>query len=136
MSGGAREGDNFGRTLTAGDFNSDLFEDLAIGVPGEGSGTGAVNVIYGGSDGLAAPGNQIWSQNSDGIAGEGEEGDNFGGALAAGHFNRDGFADLAIGVFGAVNVIYGGRDGLAAPGNQIWNRDSDGIAVVEGGGLW
>ena len=117
--GGAREGDNFGRTLTAGDFNSDLFEDLAIGVPGEGSGTGAVNVIYGGSDGLAAPGNQIWSpeQRRD-CRGGLKSGDNFGGALAAGHFNRDGFADLAIGVpaedigainlAGVVNVIYGG----------------------------
>ena len=128
----------FGDALATGDFNSDHFDDLAVGVPGEDSAAGAVNVLLGGPDGLSALGNQIWAQGSDGIAGEAKGGDFFGQALAAGYFNSDGFEDLAIGVSGedkggAVNVIYGDPGGLAALGNQIWNRDSDGIAVVEGG---
>ena len=142
IAGGTEERDNFGGALAAGDFNDDGFEDLAIGadhedIGGEGD-AGAVNVIYGGPAGLAAPGNQIWHQDSDGIAGQAEERDNFGEALAAGDFNNDGFEDLAIGVLsedlggegnaGAVNVIYGGPDGLAVLGNQIWGQDSDGIA--------
>src|SRR5262245_10507992 len=36
------------------DFNHDGFADLAVGVPGENNSAGAVNVIYGGSSGLAA----------------------------------------------------------------------------------
>ena len=132
--GGGEVGDNFGRALAAGDFNNDGFKDLAIGVPGEGQDSGAVRVIYGGPDGLAAAGNQIWHQDSAGIAGQANEDDFFGAALAAGRFNSDGFEDLAIGVdgedqdSGAVIVIYGGPDGLEAAGNQIWDQDSDGIA--------
>ena len=136
--------DFFGDALAAGDFNNDGFEDLAIGVPGESFGiirdrrAGAVNVIYGGPAGLAAPGNQFWHQDSDGIVGGTEGSDFFGEALAAGDFNNDGFEDLAIGVpfediggvedAGAVNVVYGGPGGLAAPGNQIWHQDRNGIA--------
>src|SRR5688572_20513796 len=59
-----------------GDFNGDLYEDLAIGVPGEYLGTGnsitlagAVNVLYGSSSGIQAtgtggPDDQFWNQNS------------------------------------------------------------------------
>ena len=151
IAGKAEEFDFFGDALAAGDFNNDGFEDLAIGVPFEDIGgilidsdfAGVVNVIYGGPPGLAAPGNQIWHQDSDGIAGVADFLDFFGDALAAGDFNNDGFEDLAIGVpgesfgiirdrsAGAVNVIYGGPAGLAAPGNQIWHQDRPGIA---GGG--
>ena len=128
--------DLFGFALTAGHFDSDRFEDLAVGIPGQDSGAGAVNVIYGGPDGLAAPGNQVWHQDSAGIAGTAEEGDLFGFALGAGDFNNDGLEDLAIGVSvedvggidaGMVNVIYGSPAGLAAPGNQVWHQDSEGI---------
>ena len=146
IEGQAELGDEFGSALAAGDFNNDGFEDLAIGVGdedvGEEANAGAVNVVYGGPDGLAARGNQIWHQDSEGIAGEAENLDLFGRAVAAGDFNNDGFDDLAIGVTGedlggvilgdsgagAVNVIYGFRGGLFAPGNQIWHQDSDGIA--------
>ena len=134
IAGQAEERDNFGEALAAGDFNNDGFEDLAIGVPGEDVGAGAVNVIYGFRGGLFALGNVTWAQYRLGIAGEAEEFDNFGRALAAGDFNDDGFEDLAIGVpgedtwAGAVNVIYGGPDGLAVLGNQLWHQDSDGIA--------
>ncbi len=138
IAGAGDEGDLFGSALATGDFNNDGFEDLAIGVTGEDEDAGAVNVIYGGPDGLAALSSQIWGQDSDGIEGQAEEGDNFGRGLAAGHFNSDGFEDLAIGAHredvggiqdaGRVNVIYGGPDGLAARGDQIWGQDSDGIA--------
>ena len=90
---------------------------------------------------LTSEGNQPWSQDSDGIAGEAEGGDFFGAALATGDFNNDGFEDLAIGaptedieeigfddlLAGAVNVIYGRAGGLATRANEIWHQDRDGI---------
>ena len=60
-----------GRQLHA-DFNGDGFTDLAVGVPFEdqaATNDGAVNVIYGGLGGLPAPGNEVWSQGSEGITG-------------------------------------------------------------------
>jgi hypothetical protein len=124
------------------DFDGDGYTDLAIGVPGEGlSGSlpsaGAVNVIYGSSKGLTAKGDQYWTQDSSGIEGLAEPDDNFGWALAAGDFDDDGYADLAIGVpyesvngeqrAGGVNVIYGSSKGLRSSGNQFWSQDSSGV---------
>jgi len=68
----AERGDNFGRSLTAADFNADGYADLAIGVPyesvvcfsGEIDNAGAFNVLYGAVPGLSAmtvP-DQFWTQ--------------------------------------------------------------------------
>ena len=137
--------DNFGWALAAGDFNFDDIADLAVGVPGETLGTipgaGAVSVLYGSGSGLSAAANQLWHQDRSGVADVAEGGDSFGWALAAGDFNGDGIADLAVGVpgesvgtipsAGAVNVLYGSRtNGLSAAGNQLWHQNSTGVADV------
>jgi FG-GAP repeat protein len=131
--------DQFGFAAAAGDFNQDSFDDLAIGVPLEDGpeDSGAVNVIYGSSTGLASTGNQVWTQDSGGIRDARERGDQFGRALIAGDFNQDGADDLAIGVpfenvsgrpsAGAVNVIHGSPTGLTAAGNQFWSQNTPGI---------
>src|SRR6266496_1779736 len=53
------------------DFNGDGFGDLAVGVPSEDVGTvtdaGAVHVLYGSPDGLAAAGTQFWTEDTPGI---------------------------------------------------------------------
>jgi FG-GAP repeat protein len=125
------------------DFDGDGRADLAIGVPGEDLGgardAGMVNVLYGAAAGLTAAGDQAWSQDTAGVLGTGEggpgaaAGDAFGTALASADFDRDGHADLAIGVpldrvgattfAGAVNVLYGTSSGLTATGDQIWSQD-------------
>ena len=61
-------------------------------------------------------------------------GDLFGDALASADFNRDGFADLAVGVpadrvgdvrfAGAINVLYGSAHGLTADGDA-WFTQAD-----------
>lgn len=124
------------------DFNGDGYVDLAIGVPGEKVnghwGAGAVNVLFGSARGLTAAGDQLWSQDSPGVKGVSQgkvQGpyDLFGHALASGDFDRDGFADLAIGVpndkvgaagvrAGSVNVLYGSPAGLTASGDQLWSQ--------------
>jgi FG-GAP repeat/FG-GAP-like repeat len=143
----AEAGDQFGWSVAAGDFNADGFTDLAVGTPFESVGTvtgaGAVNVLYGSAAGLQAsgsggPDDQLWTQNSPGVAGDGaEQDDNFARSLGAGDFNGDGFEDLALGVpnedvltifdAGAVNILYGSATGLTATGSQFWDQDSPGM---------
>lgn len=142
LLGGASEaGDRFGSALAAGDFNGDGFCDLAVGIPGKDVGgaadAGATRIIYGGPTGLNAGITQLWDQNTAGgdVA---EAGDELGSALAAGDFDHDGFADLAIGApgedvgsavdAGAVNVLYGRPGGLSAAASQFWTRDDPNIA--------
>ena len=58
----------------------------------------------------------------------------FGFALAAGDFDGEGHADLAIGApltgdsrLGSVYVLYGGDDGLDDADAQLWSQDSAGV---------
>jgi hypothetical protein len=124
------------------DFNGDGYADLAIGAQGEDSGSrdnaGAVHVLYGSGTGLTAAGDEYWTQDTPGVKGRTHDGtdwsgDDFGAALASGDFDRDGYADLAIGVpgdrvgstnvrGGAVNVLYGSSSGLTAAGDQRWSQ--------------
>ncbi len=152
IDGAVGAGDQFGFALTAGDFSGDGRADLAVGVPLEDVGSttnaGAVNVLYGGSSGLSASGNQLWRQGAGGVLEAAEADDFFGRALTAGDFNGDGRADLAVGVpledipigsvtyadAGAVNVLYGGSSGLSATGDQLWHQGVPGIdGAVETG---
>jgi hypothetical protein len=96
-----------------------------------------VHVLIGSPIGLLGAGSLLFSQNTPGIAGGAKRSDHFGFALAAGDFDGDGYADLAIGVpqddlsgvanAGAVNVLYGSSIGLDVPRNQIWHQNSGSI---------
>ncbi len=142
----AESDDLFGFALATGDFNGDLRDDLAVGVPGEDllsntvNGAGAVHVFFGrqgpGGDLVDAANDMFFGQGS--LAGVAiEAGDAMGRALAAGKFNNDAFEDLAIGApgedigsisnAGLVTVVYGGTDGPNLTNIQHWHQDVTGI---------
>jgi hypothetical protein len=122
---------NYGQALAAGDFDGDGHAELAIGVPGANRGAaseaGAVVVQRGGSDGPNGGPTLIVQEDFSG--GLSESMDRFGAQLAAGHFDADSCADLAIGVpfdnpdgeveAGIVYVLYGS----CLPGGTLFREE-------------
>lgn len=133
----AEIGDSFGQELAAGDFNSDGFVDLAIGVPVEDSFAGAVAVVFGSTTGPVVAGNQLWRPDTAGFVLPVVSGA-FGHALASADFNADGFADLAIGApwadvttlagplatdAGGVRLLRGSPAGLSTHRNRVYTQE-------------
>jgi hypothetical protein len=129
-----------GNSLRA-DFNGDGKADLVIGIPNktfDGVASGGIAVVYGSAEGLKATegalDSQVWHQGTGAETtgvGVAEAGDEFGLALAAGDFNGDQYADLAIGApsdvvngqngAGSVTILHGSALGLTSSG-QLWNQ--------------
>ncbi len=108
----------------ADDFNGDGYRDYAEysnGAAYEFPG-GAVKVTFGTANG---PGTKVQyvSQNSAGVPGADETGDEFGEVRTASDFNADGYGDLAVAAIregvagraeqGTVTVLWGSRTGLS-----------------------
>ena len=104
---------------SAGDFNGDGIDDLAVGVPGASQGgrgrAGETYVVFGSSDGFAASLDLATLDERTGIRLGGIEAGDLSGAsvAAAGDVNADGYDDLIVGApgaggfAGASYVIYG-----------------------------
>ena len=137
----AETSDSFGGSMTAGDFDADGFDDLAVSAWTEDhrgvDDLGVVHVLYGSRRGLTAKGNQLLEPGRTGIRPAPNPQDFFGWSLAAGDFGRGRASDLVIqtsgveidGVdrAGAVNVLYGSRRGLRGRGAQLFSQATPGI---------
>ncbi|GGW89769.1 N-acetylmuramoyl-L-alanine amidase [Streptomyces lomondensis] len=104
--------------LATSDYNRDGISDLVAGTPRVSGGVGTLTVVPGGIDGPVTSARRTLTQNSSGVPGTSEGGDNFGTSTAWGDVNGDGYADLAVGApgeddtsghadRGAVTVLYG-----------------------------
>ena len=103
-------GDRFGAALVARDVDQDGKRDVAIGAPGEALG-GRVTLLYGHRNGLGAAGGHAISQDTQGVPGTDERGDDFGAAVSLLDVDGSGNADWVIGIpgedaeYGSVVVI-------------------------------
>ncbi|MGM9466848.1 FG-GAP and VCBS repeat-containing protein [Streptomyces murinus] len=115
------------------DFNGDGIGDLATSaatayVSGH-KNAGAVVVMYGSKTGVSAAKHTLLTQNTAGVPGGAEAGDEFGGDLAYADFNGDGYDDLAVGTpdekvdsdtdGGAVAILWGSKSGLTGNGVNV-----------------
>ncbi|HEY2792901.1 MAG TPA: FG-GAP repeat protein [Micromonosporaceae bacterium] len=127
---------DFGDSLAVGDFNHDGHDDLAVGEPA----IAQVRIFTGGGAQFPTA-STAFTEQTRGMPNPPAKFvfDGFGTALAAGDFNGDGAADLAIGVpaksdgsaneAGAVYTLYGsGSSGLTTTGSQLLNQSTSGVS--------
>ena len=134
-SGVVEADDMFGAAVAVADFNRDGYYDIAVGAPGEGNDTGAVNILYGSEAGFTG-------RDYIGYDAIGKADDKFGAALAAGDFNGDSHPDLAVGApeydfpkseseiytdTGAVYIFWGAANGSGLITSTTSTYYSDGL---------
>ncbi len=138
LAGDTALGDKFGYSLSAGDINGDGKADLAVGVPGKSVGgkatAGSAVALYGSATGLTGAQSQVFSQDSDGVAGAAEAGDEFGWTVSLLDITSDGHADLVVGApkengtDGAVSVLLGGAVGATGTGSATFGAGTLGTS--------
>jgi hypothetical protein len=143
VPGPALAGQYFGGAIATGDFNGDVYDDVAIaGVGydynGTNPGAGAVWVLRGTSGQVTPYGSVMLTRSTPNVAGVPDANDAFGIGLAVGDFDGDGREDLAIGAYGqqvggvaagAVHVLFGCSDRIPLCGGaQEITQETAGVA--------
>ncbi|MEV5340262.1 VCBS repeat-containing protein [Streptomyces sp. NPDC052676] len=126
--GSAETGDGFSAETAYADFNGDGFDDLAVSAPWEDVGSdqdgGGVAVLWGSAKGLTGTGVTIADPAP-------SSHDMWGKNLAAGDFDGDGTADLAVGnTSSTIHILKGG---ISATGKAVGGRYTIKPPIQSGG---
>lgn len=134
--------DGIGAAIASCDINADGYTDLVLGDSGYEvsagvTDEGAAHVVYGSSSGLDADTAQTFTQDSAGVPGLAEKGDQFGAVVACGTLDSDSYADIAVaspteGVgsksqAGTVTLLKGSASGTTATGAVLVSQDAPGV---------
>ncbi len=127
VPGRPEAGDSFGASLAVGDTNGDGYDDVYIGVPGEGLGgsqrDGGVVAIVAGPNGVDTRTAKWLPPNRLGAG--------YGSALALGDLNGDLHPELAVGSDQAVDVLRGSPDGVGRTRAAVVRSGRRGVAGSE-----
>ncbi|MBQ1106618.1 FG-GAP-like repeat-containing protein [Streptomyces anulatus] len=141
VPGGGERYDTFGASVAVADLNRDGAAEIIVGTPGEtiGSkgGAGGVIVVPGRRTGQLGAGSYAFNQDTAGVPGGVEAGDQFGATVSAGDLNRDGRPDLVVGAAwendeGAVWVLPGGASAPAYSSSASFGPAGLGLTRTSG----
>jgi len=139
VPGTAENGDMFGQSIGIGDVNGDKYADVLVGSPGEAVGTrasaGTAVLLRGSAAGLTTTKAAGYTQNTAGVPGTAETGDQFGAAVHLADLNQDGKAETVVGAptensDGCVWVARGSTSGPVLSGSVNLCGKSSGITVL------
>jgi hypothetical protein len=108
VPGAAEAGDAMGSSVSVGDYDADGYADVLTGLPREDitrtganrSDAGSTLLLKGAPTGLTGAGAQAISEDTTGVPGATESGDNLGSAVALTDLSGYGRADLVLGAAG------------------------------------
>ncbi|SCK06353.1 FG-GAP-like repeat-containing protein [Streptomyces sp. WMMB 322] len=98
--GAQEDGDRLGSCVSVADVTGDGRAEVALGISGEDFGgltdAGSVALLHGSSSGVTGTGSQVVHQNTAGVPGVAETGDEFGAACSLKDVDGDGHRDLNV----------------------------------------
>jgi hypothetical protein len=131
----------FGSSVAVTDINRDGYADIATGSP-DASPAGNVIVLYGSKNGLVTKGAQLFTQNTKGVPGRNEDGDDFGARVTFADISGDRRLDLIVGSpgedrnHGRIYILPNAKGRITGKGSLSYDRKPFGITAPRSSFGW